>query len=383
MLSGGGTLSPEDLQSQVIDWIRFPLIIAVIFIHSFGSAEVDFTALHENPLTSESVYNFVRIIFSKTAPHFAVPVFFMLSGFLFFYKTGELTADIYRKKMKRRAQTLLIPYILWNLLFVAKALLVAVTKSHSFSGIEEAMANLGSCLLWNHHSWADGIDWLGFTTWNSSPILTPFWYVRDLMVVVALAPAIYFLVKRTGLAVVGVLGLMWISRVGVSVTGVSAVSFFWFTLGAYFAIKGQNMVERLYKFRWVALTVCVVALPIIVWNFGQSDPLLSSVFRIYVTTAAILAVCVARFLIGREMVHVVPLLTKGTFFVFALHPFLLNLAGKIVAPLCSLGYAGSTVAYLVGPFVNAAICLAVYWFMCRFTPRTLSLLTGSRVTQKS
>lgn len=313
----------------------------------------------------------------------AVPVFFMLSGFLFFYKVGDLTRDVYGKKVRRRAATLLVPYILWNILMVARDLLLPVLKARSFSGFGDVMADMGNCLLWNHHSWADGIDWLGFSTWNSSPILTPLWYVRDLMVVVLCAPVIYFLVKRAGLAVVSVLGLLWLSRVGVSVPGFSAVAFFFFTLGAYFSVNGQNMVEQLYRFRWVALAVCAVAWPCLVWNFGDNSPLLSTLFRVFTTAAAILSVCVARLLICKGLVHAVPFLAKGTFFVFALHPFLLKLSMcRLTAPLTSFGYVGSSVAYMIAPFINAAICLGVYWLMGKFTPRILSVLTGSRVARK-
>ena len=34
------SLSPASLQSAVIDWLRMPLAVAVVFIHSFGSGEI-------------------------------------------------------------------------------------------------------------------------------------------------------------------------------------------------------------------------------------------------------------------------------------------------------------------------------------------------------
>ena len=40
MVSNNKTLFPEQLQSKVIDFLRFPLIVGVVFIHNYASGEV-------------------------------------------------------------------------------------------------------------------------------------------------------------------------------------------------------------------------------------------------------------------------------------------------------------------------------------------------------
>ena len=77
----------NELESATIDWLRFPLAVAVVYIHNFGSSVFDLKSIYSNPTSAESIYNFIRIFISNIGTHFAVPTFFMFSGFLFFYNT--------------------------------------------------------------------------------------------------------------------------------------------------------------------------------------------------------------------------------------------------------------------------------------------------------
>lgn len=81
-------LDMKKLQSSVIDWLRFPLAIAVVFIHSFGAYPFDLDTLHSGPFTGMSIYNWIRICFSHVFTHIAVPTFYVISGYLFFCNWG-------------------------------------------------------------------------------------------------------------------------------------------------------------------------------------------------------------------------------------------------------------------------------------------------------
>ena len=109
-----GYVDETKLQSAVIDWLRLPLAVAVVFIHSFGTpGHVDMVRLHECPLSWQSIYDFIRITGSNVVTHCAVPAFFMFSGFLFFYKVKEWNLFVYKKKLRKRFWSLFVPYILW------------------------------------------------------------------------------------------------------------------------------------------------------------------------------------------------------------------------------------------------------------------------------
>lgn len=113
----------DTIVSKVISFLRFPLIVAVVFIHS----EPHIFITHD--LDNYKIYEIIFFLLSKTVAGAAVPIFFFISGFLFFYH-GDFSASQYIKKCKNRIHTLLIPYIIWNIIVYVILLL----KQHLSSG---------------------------------------------------------------------------------------------------------------------------------------------------------------------------------------------------------------------------------------------------------
>ena len=152
----------SDLQSAVIDWLRLPLAVAVVFIHSFGSpAMVDMTRLHEDPGSWQSVYDFVRIAGSNVVTHCAVPAFFLFSGFLFFYKVSRWDLSVYRQKLRRRVRTLFLPYLLWIGICVVHAELWnlggVLMHGKPLSVMSDYLISHGGVnMLWDSNIWGGG-----------------------------------------------------------------------------------------------------------------------------------------------------------------------------------------------------------------------------------
>ena len=64
----------RSLESQTIEFLRFPLAVMVIFIHSTRKPiPLNLDLLHENPLCIETFYNLCRVLLSDV-----VPAMFML-----------------------------------------------------------------------------------------------------------------------------------------------------------------------------------------------------------------------------------------------------------------------------------------------------------------
>lgn len=75
----------RSLESQTIEFLRFPLAVMVIFIHSTRKPiPLNLDLLHENPLCIETFYNLCRVLLSDVVPAIAVPMFFLFSGRYFF-----------------------------------------------------------------------------------------------------------------------------------------------------------------------------------------------------------------------------------------------------------------------------------------------------------
>lgn len=148
----------RELQSAVIDWLRMPLAVAVVFIHSFGGGTIDLPALHAEPLTPAAAYDWLRIAGSHVVTGFAVPTFFMFSGFLFFYKVDHWGVSVYGNKLRKRARTLLVPYLLWLALSVLQVEVFilggALLHGRSLTVVWQYIVDSGGAnMLWDSQLW--------------------------------------------------------------------------------------------------------------------------------------------------------------------------------------------------------------------------------------
>ena len=92
----------DELQSRVIAFLRFPLIVGVVFIHNYRPSII----VGNEVMGSEThmpTYSFIGQLFSQYIGWISVPLFFFFSGFLFFYKADySLQTYIYKKSIYNR-----------------------------------------------------------------------------------------------------------------------------------------------------------------------------------------------------------------------------------------------------------------------------------------
>ena len=101
--------------SKAIDNLRLPMAIMVVAIHCYF-----FNSLNINALPSkwggvfvEWIINICSIVLTDCA----VPMFFVISGYLFFLRQDDgFTWAQYKAKMLRKCKTLLLPFFIWNIL---------------------------------------------------------------------------------------------------------------------------------------------------------------------------------------------------------------------------------------------------------------------------
>lgn len=186
--------------SESINMLRFPLAILVVFEHSLV-ADIDVSELHASGLTGLAVYDYIRLFFSVVIARSAVPIFFIISGYLLFLKVEEYNKTVYISKLRKRWDSLAVPYfswivlcILWKLMFWVGGILL---HGKPWTDILDFFQNNGYLhMLWDSSVWGERTTWLGIETHNSGPTLLPFWYMRDLIIMVVISPAIYWLIKK-------------------------------------------------------------------------------------------------------------------------------------------------------------------------------------------
>ncbi len=368
--------------------LRFPLAILVVFAHSFGSA-VDVEQLHADGLSGMAVYDYLRIFISAVIARSAVPLFFIFSGFLFFKGVQQFDRTVYVEKLRKRWHSLAQPYLLWNILFILWTLALMIRsillRGKPWSDIGDYFAERGYLhILWDSHALGeDRTTWLGVVEHSSGPELYPFWYMRDLMIMVVLAPVIYWLIKRLRLGFVLLLMAIYLLDIRMPWFGdTEASAILFFSIGAYFSIMKQDFTQVLWRWRYV---ICPLAIILIVAQtatgsaMGNYTSLMVHHWLVVVQTFAfiIMASALCRY---KKLYEWNRKLAPTSFFIYALHPFILGVLKKIVVkltPMSDMWYM-QCIDYLLAPLACVALCIAIYTVGRRWMPGAMKLLMGER-----
>lgn len=363
------SLNREQLQSKVISFLRFPLIVAVVLIH-VQFLEIDGIKARigapEPFYGTFPVYENVLYLFAQILARVAVPLFFFFSGFLFYYKSGGFTKSIYIQKIKKRFRTLLLPYVIWNILYF----LLHVIQW-------EAIFECNKRLLVKGFSFSDCL--MMFWDYNNrdAPISYQFWFIRDLMVVVLLTPIIYLLTKKFGAIFLVILGILWFLGIGRDFNGCKIDAFFFFSLGAFFSIKKKNFVEIVKPniALWGVLYFIFVLISLFFKNYN---------FHVYTIQTSIIigiafAIALSAIQIERKKWKVNIFLSESSFFIYAYHvialPILLHIP-MVLIPLNSDLHA--TILYFLWAIVTIIVGLVAFYGLKKHFPIITSFLTGGR-----
>ena len=161
-----------EYEKQTINLVRCLWISLVVFIHA-GSV---------------TKYNGIFICGNMAFANVAVPGFFFLSGYLLFRNSDFVDIAVYCGKLKDRFFSLVIPYFIWNALFLCWNFFAEYVSWIPWKASE--VHYLTSCSIL---SYSAKQFFLAF--W--APIDYPLWYVRALSVLVLLSPPLFFFIKKT------------------------------------------------------------------------------------------------------------------------------------------------------------------------------------------
>ena len=138
-------------EKNKISHMHFILSVLVILIHSIN-----------NETKLEKLFSIDRGI-----GQFAVPLFFIISGYLFFVNVKTIKDAV--DKLRRRVYTLLIPYLLWNLIYYAIHLFLKPGSGISMNELIDAAF-----------------------TYKYNPA---FWFMYQLILLSIISPLIYYVVN--------------------------------------------------------------------------------------------------------------------------------------------------------------------------------------------
>lgn len=366
--------SDGQLLSKTIHFLRFPLIVGVVFIHT------DFSNIVIGGVKQISFVNFpvfarIFFLFSKVIFEVCVPLFFFISGFLFFYRTEGFSLKIYLKKLKSRVHSLLIPYVFWNVVVLVFFFLAQTLFSGSLvSGVNKLIVNYSVT------------DWL-WSFWDTShvnphvektlPVNSPFWFIRDLMVVVILSPVFYFLIKKLGILAVALLGLLWLYNPYFYLPGCSTAAFFFFAAGAYFSVYKKDFVALMKPH--VSWTAGLYIFLILVEFYFLGKSWWPYLYCANVMVGILFSIGLSAHFMEHGRWRASAFLANASFFIFAYHRlplvFVIKVLFNIVRPQSD---AELLFLYLLCPAIVILIGLLLYSLLKRVLPTFTAIICGGR-----
>ena len=154
--------------------------------------------LHSNNLEAAkdivSVNSIVQNFIGQGIVRIAVPTFFLISGYLFFYNFTP-TMEKWKYKFKSRFHSLFIPYVIWCTGWLVILYVVELVPAGRALFSDRIIADYSLKEL--------------FVNTYIYPLPYQFWYIRSLMLDVILAPVFYYVIKSLGKKSLPIFVIIW------------------------------------------------------------------------------------------------------------------------------------------------------------------------------
>lgn len=366
--------------SQVITALRFPLIVLVLFVHS-NFKGVSFA--WDNALKASfslpigninlSLGTFIDFISGSLAP-LANPFFFFISGLLFFH-CRQFTRKVYINKIRHRLQSLLIPYILWNLLFLLIIAIGSSLRPGWTAIIDKPLSNFTIkdylLIFWD-------TSLIGQKGGLATPIDIPLWFVRNLMVLSLASPLIYRTIHLLSrwhkrLALYMLLIFLYAVHYLPDQWEGWGQSLLFFSLGATFTILKWD-ITKLFKPYGI---YGIISACLFYWTQLANLMYAALIVTIISLTTYIIERRQQQGLTSKLIPNI---LTDSSFFIYAAHtlPHGIILWSLKLEWLPITGATSVLIVYFLSPVILTTVCLLSFILLRRISPISLYFLTGGR-----
>ncbi len=341
------------------------LIIMVLYLHSYNIS--DDTAFY---FTSTNFFPTINIYFqnilSQGIARVAVPLFFMISGFLFF-KEGILTINLYKKKISSRFFTLLIPYIFWSF-FVITIYFILQSIPHTAQYFKNTLIK--------DLTFIDLI-----TKIFLNPINYPLWFLRDLIYIVLISPIFYFFIKKSPLITLSILLCLWLYGLndGTDLSFFKSEPFFFFAFGSYLAIHKQNTINfkipnKTFYISLALYFILLVYKTYLITHFIDSDYIV-----ILHKTSILIGIFVFWTFLDRIKSYKLLSITKFTFLFYVFHEPMNIIIRKGVYSLFGKTVGVSLLLYISIPILIVITLITVSFLANKIIPKFYSIILGNRI----
>lgn len=306
--------------------IRFPMALLVVLIHCTLNTEQPFLKAFMNG--------------GGKLATIAVPIFFFLSGYLF--QEGNSNLEIYKKKIRKRVGSVLVPYIVFNIF--------AITVHYIKFPCDINVGNFLYRLI-------------------VEPQDFPLWYLQNLMVLFLLTPLIMLPRKKwLDFSYLALTIIVFCSFEGDKVLFLKVRNwgFCFYNIGAFC----NRYFHDLLISKHVAVLYFILGMAAFVASIVTNKYYLIQYYNLFIVLLLVFNLRA----VGK-IFSVFKSYSKYSSFIYFSHTILVAGVCVNLVNRCFCNIIG----YMVTPLLVAAILIIVYKTLNRLMPNTFSLIIGSKV----
>ncbi len=336
-------MKSNDFFRNKIYFLQLLSAILVVYIHTFKTKNLSMIPLSYN----------VEYFLSCNIATLAVPLFFAISGFLFFQ---NFDISMLLDKWKKRIFTVLIPYFVWNIIYLIYFYVVTRTGITNEKPVALSAKNiLESIFLFKYNE--------------------VFWYMFQLIIFIALVPLLYYVLKNKYTGFVFLAGLIILYSLDIDgalkdtfVRNNISDSLFYYSLGAYLGINYKNEIKN-ENGRWYIGIITFVLSQILVYIpvNGNAIFLFS---RLLLMISAFYLSNIADFKMKEILICSFP--------IYTVHELILQIFNKVFSIIIPDNSNLILIYYFISPIVTVLIIIFAVYFIKKKMPFLYSVLWGKR-----
>lgn len=303
----------------------------------------------------------------------AVPLFFFISGLLFF-KEGLFDLALYGKKLKKRIHTILVPYLLWNIIYFIIIGILQLIKPDTLLLLHKHIVDF----RWQDFLWLfwDISQITGLADDQRACLVGAFWFLQCLFVLFLISPIIYYLIKYLRHFILVIIGFLYFTDFIPEMPGIQCNAIVYYMLGAYCSIMHIDFISIFRRIPILAHLVILIATLLIAYLFNDND-IVYNITDLFLQAAVF---AITAYMIENHCWKECQYLISSVFFVFAVHR-LFSASLMKVSSIFIPSIGNEIVLYLyyiLMVLLTVVASLAVYKISNQLFPRLTSILNGRR-----
>jgi len=334
----------SDYLSKKLRFLSFFLVVLVVFIHNYFGY-----------IPSKDTFSYMwQTSFSKGICYIANPLFFIISGLLFFRKQEASTIKNYKVMLSKKLRTLAAPYLLTSALIIIIYWTANITEFTSFSEI--------------------------LKIWLVEPIPFQLWFLRYLMLLAIISPILYYLIKQAKYIYIIAILLIWL--IFYYKVDWALISFTFFSVGAFISIHEIKIPDFNKNYLLLISTILGwILLSYIACIIYENNFIVKCLIRNIAIICGLISIW---FLYDIMYKYISKWLNSDvlsySFFIYLFHlPLIIYVRKALMVTIPSpYSILSSNIIYILTPIVTIIICIIAGKLLKRFIPPVYNIFTGSR-----